>query len=83
MQPFADDSSVRQIGGLSMENGSDRVVIHGSLDIDKTAAGLELALALKAQVDAIVSALQSVPSLAPAPPEDEPAVTVKNPLKRP
>ncbi|MGT2478688.1 hypothetical protein ACU4GR_06975 [Methylobacterium oryzae CBMB20] len=28
--PFADNAGVRSVGALSFENGTDRVVLHGS-----------------------------------------------------
>jgi len=31
-EPFADDASVRSIGSLSIENGTDQIALHGSLE---------------------------------------------------
>ena len=35
-EPFADDASVRTIGALSFENGTDRIALHGTLDLTGT-----------------------------------------------
>ena len=56
-RPFADASAVQTIGGLSLENGRDRIAVHGSLDLTRDRAGLERARALQAAVNAIVAAL--------------------------
>lgn len=56
--PFADDASVRGIGALAIENGTDRIALHGTLDITRDAAGLAQARLLKGTIDAIVAALE-------------------------
>ena len=43
IKPFGDDSSSVGIGGLTVENGLDRVVLYGSLEITRDRAGLGLA----------------------------------------
>lgn len=80
-EPFGDDASVRSLGGLSFENGHDRIGVHGSLDITRDKAGLALARELKHTVQAIVSALESedLPD-AVAEPEAEAPQSVKNPF---
>lgn len=57
-RPFADGATVRTIGGLSLENGRDRIAVHGSLDLTRDRAGLERARALQAAVNAIVAELE-------------------------
>jgi hypothetical protein len=59
LKPFADESAVLEIGGLTAENRVDRLSLHGALDLTRDKAGLNNALALKALVDEIVKALQS------------------------
>lgn len=59
--PFADDAAVRTIGGLSIENGTSTITVHGTLDLSRDRAGLVRAKALKAAVDAIVARLESGP----------------------
>ncbi|MCJ2084149.1 hypothetical protein [Methylobacterium sp. J-090] len=56
-RPFADEAAVQTIGGLSLENGRDRIAVHGSLDLTRDRAGLERARTLQAAVNAIVVAL--------------------------
>jgi hypothetical protein len=58
-EPFADEASVRTIGTLSFENGTDRIALHGSLDLTRDKAGLAQARLLKQTLDAIVAALEA------------------------
>ncbi|CAA2155952.1 hypothetical protein MBRA_01570 [Methylobacterium brachiatum] len=58
-EPFADDAAVRNIGALSFENGTDRIALHGSLDLTRDKAGLAQARLLQATLDAIVKALEA------------------------
>ncbi|GJD59652.1 hypothetical protein [Methylobacterium dankookense] len=80
-EPFADDSAVRNLGGLSFENGRDRIGLHGSLDLTRDKAGLALARELKRTAAAIVAALESadLPE-AVAEPEGEAPQRVRNPF---
>lgn len=80
-EPFADDAASRTIGGLSLENGTDRIALHGSLDITRDKAGLAQARLLRETCEAIVRALEAadLPE-AVAEAEDEPPRTVKNPF---
>lgn len=78
--PFADDAAVQTIGGLSLENGRDRIALHGSLDLGRDAEGLERARALAAALAAIVSALEAEPLPERVADEPRPADTVKNPF---
>lgn len=80
-EPFADDAAARTIGGLSFENGTGRIVLHGSLDITRDKAGLAQARLLRETCDAIVRALEAgnLPEEVAAA-EDEPPRTVKNPF---
>jgi hypothetical protein len=57
---FANDEDAVNIGGdaFTVENGTDRVVLNGSVEIAKDRAGLAAALALKDVLDSIVAALQ-------------------------
>ncbi|MBB3937368.1 hypothetical protein [Aureimonas phyllosphaerae] len=58
-RPFADDETAVTIGGVTIENGTDRVSLSGSLDIAPDQAGLEAAEALQRAVNAIVEALKA------------------------
>jgi len=61
--PFADDAASVSIGSLTVENGTDRIAIYGSLDLTHDKQGLARALALKALLDRAVQHLQSQQSL--------------------
>lgn len=78
--PFADDAAVQTVGGLSIENGTDRIAIHGSLDLARDTTGLARARALAETLAAIVAALE-----AEGPPEHaadatRPPASVPNPF---
>lgn len=77
MKPYADDSASRGIGGLTVENGRDRVALYGSLDLTRDAAGLACARELRTLLEAVVRALEADPALpetlaAPRPPREVP-----------
>jgi hypothetical protein len=79
-QPFSDDNTSLNIGEFTIENGTDKVALYGSLDVTHDKNGLKPAEALKAAVDAIVKALEQDKAL---PAESGPAETsqqVKNPF---
>lgn len=56
--PFASESEVVSLGGLTIENRLDRVSLFGSLDLTRDKAGLALAKALKANLDVVVASLE-------------------------
>ncbi len=58
-EPFADDATVRSVGALSFENGTDRIAVHGSLDLTRDKAGLAQAKRLRETLAAIVKALEA------------------------
>ncbi len=79
-QPFSDDSASVSIGEFTIENGTGKVALYGSLDVMRDKNGLKQAKALKAAVDAIVRALEQDKAL---PDESGPAEApqqVKNPF---
>ncbi len=80
-RPFADDATARTIGALSVENGTGRIALHGSLDITRDQAGLAQARLLRETLDAIVTALEAgeLPEKV-AEAEDAPTRTVRNPF---
>lgn len=59
IKPFAEDEGVSAVGGLSVENGTARVVISGSIEIARDAQGLERARELKRLMDALVAELEA------------------------
>ena len=79
-QPFSDDSASLSIGEFTIENGTDKVALYGSLDITRDKSGLKQAKALKAAIDAIVKALEQDKALPDdSGPTEEPQ-QVKNPF---
>ena len=80
LKPFADDRASRTLGGLTIENGRDRLALYGSLDITRDKAGLEQARALKAILDAAVAALEAGDTLPEKAAPPRPTKTVKNPF---
>jgi hypothetical protein len=63
IKPFGDDSGSVGIGGLNVENGLDRVILYGSLEITRDRAGLGLARELAELLNAAVAVLSADPSL--------------------
>ena len=57
MNPFQNESESASIGGLTIENRTDRVSVYGTLDISRDKIGQRDARTLKQVVDAIVAAL--------------------------
>jgi hypothetical protein len=80
-EPFADDAAARTIGGLSIENGTARIALHGSLDLTRDRTGLAQARLLKETLEAIVTALEAgdLPEQVAEGPDAAPK-TVKNPF---
>jgi len=58
IKAFQNEEEVVTIDKLTIENRLDRVSIYGSIDITKDKIGLEYALELKKQIDAIVEQLK-------------------------
>ena len=70
-KPFADDTAALTIGGLTIENGTDRVSLSGSLDLALDRQVLDHAKALRAALDAVVAVLEAdraLPAKAAPPP---------------
>ena len=78
--PFADDAASLDIGRLTVENGRDRIALYGSLDLTRDQAGLTLARALKAVLDAAVRHLEAAHDLPATVPAPEGTKAVKNPF---
>lgn len=58
LMPFADDTASLAVGGLTVENGTDRIALYGSLDLTRDKPGLARARVLKIILDAVVLALE-------------------------
>ncbi len=70
-EPFADDTSALTVGGLTVENGTDRVTLSGSLDLARDRQGLDHAKALRVALDAVIVTLEAdktLPAKAAPPP---------------
>jgi len=80
MTPFADDAASISIGGLTVENGTDRIALYGSLDLTRDKQGLAHARSLKALLDQAVQLLEADKALPDAAPPPAAAKTVKNPF---
>lgn len=80
LKPFADDAVSLGIGELTVENGTDKVSLYGSLDLTRDKQGLEHARALKALLDQVVHALEADTHLPDRVPPPEKPTTVRNPF---
>ena len=78
LTPFADDTVSIGIDDLTVENGTDQVSLHGSLDITRDKQGLAHARALMALLDQAVTYLEQQDDL-PITLPPLPSKTVKNP----
>ncbi|KAA0109428.1 hypothetical protein CIW48_31415 [Methylobacterium sp. P1-11] len=79
--PFSDDAGARTIGTLCFENGTNRIALHGSLDLTRDRIGLEQARLLRQTLDAIVKALEAadLPEVLAEAPDVQPE-SVRNPF---
>lgn len=66
IKPFNDDEAASSIGDLTIENGTAKVLISGSLEISRDVEGLSRARALKQLAENLVAELeaQDLPKLA-------------------
>jgi hypothetical protein len=78
--PFADDVVSTSIGQLTIENGTDRIALYGTLDITRDRQGLANAQALKAVVDQTVQCLAGETDLPNTVAPDAVPKTVRNPF---
>ena len=80
-RPFADEAAVRRIGGLTVENRTDRVSLGGGLDLTRDRAGLAAARELLGLLGAVVAALEAEGGALPeAVPPPAPPAAVRNPF---
>ena len=59
IKPFADDETSSSVGGLTVENGTARVVISGSVEIGRDPAGLAQARELQRLMNDLVAELEA------------------------
>ncbi|MGI4765112.1 MAG: hypothetical protein ACRYGP_08620 [Janthinobacterium lividum] len=62
-KPFTDDAAALTIGGMTIENGTDRISLSGSLDLARDRQGLDHAKALRSTLDGVIAALEAVKDL--------------------
>lgn len=77
--PFADDAASISIGQLTVENGADRVILYGSLEITYDQPGLARARQMKVLLDRVVEVLEAKALPAEVAPIPSPKI-VKNPF---
>lgn len=82
MKPYANESEVIQIEGLTIENRLDRISLHGEIDITRDRQGLNAAKELKAFIDTTVKVLEAAEGKEELPDQvaTEATVTVDNPF---
>jgi len=80
MTPFADDAASTSIGELTIENGTDRIALYGSIDLTRDKQGLAHARASVALLDQAIQLLEADKSLPDAVPPPTAAKTVANPF---
>ena len=78
--PFANDAASTSIAKLTIENGTDRIALYGSIDITRDKQGLAHAQALKALLDQVVQVLEADHALPDAVAPQAVAKTVANPF---
>jgi hypothetical protein len=78
-KPYANESDVRCIGALEIENRTDRISLTGDVVLTRDQAGLALARDLQALIGQVVQALEAEEKL-PDTVELKPAQVVKNPF---
>ncbi len=81
LTPFADDAASVSIGKLTVENGTDRIALYGSLDIPRDQQGLAHARALLVILQATVQLLEGEKGLPAAVPPPAKPRTVANPFE--
>ena len=80
LKPFADDTTALSIEELSLENGRDRVILYGNLELTRDKAGLSRTRKLKRVIDAVLKVLEAEQDLPDAIAPGEEVPTVKNPF---
>lgn len=80
LTPYADDAASLSIGELTVENGTDKVSLYGSLDLPRDKQGIAHARQLKALLDQVVQSLEADPHLPDRVPSPDAPGTVRNPF---
>ncbi|WP_018263448.1 hypothetical protein [Methylobacterium sp. WSM2598] len=79
--PFSDDATVQTLGAFTVENGTERIVLHGSLELARDRLSLERARTLRAILEGVVTALEAQAHLPEEAPRRQPRTeSVRNPF---
>ncbi len=78
MHPYANDADSDAIDGLTIENGTDRLSLYGSLTLTRDQVGLARARQLLALLQQAVAVLEAAPL--PEQIAERPATKVANPF---
>jgi hypothetical protein len=81
IEPFANAGEAMIVGGLTVENRTDRVSLYGSLDLTRDRQGLARARELKALLERVIQALEDAQDLPERLPPPEPPGEVDNPFR--
>ena len=81
LTPFADDAASVSIDKLTVENGTDRIALYGSLDITRDQQGLAHAQAVLGIIHAAVLRLEAEKELPAAAASPAKPKTVANPFE--
>jgi hypothetical protein len=81
LRPFADNSASITIDKLTIENGTDRIALYGSLDLTRDKQGLTRAQELKTLLEQVVALLGDQADLPDTITPDVPTKTVRNPFE--
>ena len=80
LHPFADDAVSITLGDMTIENGTARIALYGSLDITRDQQGLARARALLTLLSDAVKLLQNEPDLPATAAKPAPPKSVPNPF---
>lgn len=78
-KPFADEAASIDVAGITFENHIDRISLYGQTVITRDQQGLAQAMAMQAQLNAIISSLKAMDL--PVQIENKPVVMVDNPFE--
>lgn len=76
--PFANEADVLNVGNLAIENRSDRITLHGDVDLTLDKAGLAMAKQLHQLLGDVVATMEATPLPDKLPAPD--VKTVDNPF---
>lgn len=81
MNIFDNDHEVLQIGNLTIENGTQSLLITGDVELTKTTTGKEQARALYEFAQALMTKFDTMDDLSSEPPQYKEPTFVDNPFE--